>query len=112
MPRTGGLGHNQPPAAKQTAPLFDDLVSRGEQIGRYGQPERLGGLEIDYQLKLCRKLHRQIARMLAAQDAVDVSGRAPLPGRRASSCSFIPELPAGRAEVLFLAAALMPPAGV
>jgi hypothetical protein len=38
--------------------LFDDLVGAGENRGRHGKPERLGGLQIDDQLKFGRLLDR------------------------------------------------------
>jgi hypothetical protein len=38
--------------------------------------ERLCGLEVQDHLKFCRKLHRKIARLLAAQDPIDISGGA------------------------------------
>ena len=51
---------------------FDHLV--GALLHRYrnGQAERLGGLEVDDQLELGRRLHRQIAWLLALQDTIDI----------------------------------------
>ena len=43
---------------------------------RHSKAERLGGLEVDGHLKFCRKLHREIARLLTAQDAIDIIGGA------------------------------------
>jgi hypothetical protein len=37
----------------------------------YGKAERLGGLEVHGHFKFRRELHREIARLLAAQDAID-----------------------------------------
>jgi hypothetical protein len=33
--------------------LFNHLIGAGEQRGRHGEVERLGGLEVDYQFVLC-----------------------------------------------------------
>ena len=54
---------------------FDHLVGGGEQLRRHVQAERLGGLEIDHQLDLGRLLHREISRLSAPQNAVNVEGR-------------------------------------
>src|SRR5262249_20289573 len=40
----------------------------------YCKAERLGGLAVDHHLELGRKLHREIARLLAAQNAIDIGG--------------------------------------
>jgi hypothetical protein len=45
--------------------LFDNLVGAGEQWRRHVNPERLGGLEIYYQLKPRGPLNWQIGRSLA-----------------------------------------------
>ena len=46
--------------------LFDDLVGAQQNRRGYGKTERLGGLEIEEQIVFRRKLHREIARLLAA----------------------------------------------
>jgi hypothetical protein len=40
------------------------------------QDQALGGLQVQGHLKFCRKLHREIARLLAAQNAIHISGGA------------------------------------
>ena len=57
--------------------LFDHLVGAGEQRCLDGEAERPGGLEIDHQLVLGRRLHRQVGGLLALEDAVDVTGGTP-----------------------------------
>jgi hypothetical protein len=56
--------------------LLDHLV--GPQPNRWGhlKTKRLGGLEVQDHLELGRKLHREIARLRAAQNAIDIGGRA------------------------------------
>jgi hypothetical protein len=54
---------------------FDHFVGGGEQRRRHWKPKRLGGLEVDHQLVPGRRLHRQIGRFLALEDAVDISCR-------------------------------------
>ena len=52
--------------------------ARASSVGGTVEAERLGGLEVDHQLVLGRRLHRQVGRLLALEDAVDVAGRAPV----------------------------------
>jgi hypothetical protein len=55
---------------------FDHLVGASENRCRNVQTERLGGLQVDHEFVLGRRLHRQIGRLLAFENAIDVAGRA------------------------------------
>ena len=50
---------------------------RASSDDRDVEAERLGGLEVDHQFVLDRRLHRQVGGLLAFEDAIDVAGRAP-----------------------------------
>ena len=54
--------------------LFDLLVGAQQDRGRHCKAERRGGLAVHDHLVFDRKLHRKIARVRAAQDAIDVRG--------------------------------------
>ena len=60
------------------APLFDHLVGTCEQRRRHGEADRLGGLKVDDELELGRGLHRQVGRLLALEDAIDVARGLPV----------------------------------
>ncbi|MFZ1004867.1 MAG: hypothetical protein WAN68_23115, partial [Pseudolabrys sp.] len=50
----------------------------GEHGRWHGGSQFLCGLEIDHQFVLGRRLYRKISRLLAIEDAIDISGRAPI----------------------------------
>src|SRR5471032_1897460 len=52
---------------------FDRLVGANEQRGRHGEAERFGSLHIDHQLEFGRLLYRQIGRLGAFEDLIDVA---------------------------------------
>jgi hypothetical protein len=62
--------------ASARACLFNDLISAQHYRWGYCETECLGGLAVHDHLELGRKLHREIARLIAAQDAIDIGGGA------------------------------------
>src|SRR5215470_17800101 len=68
--------HLRTHAAQQRASSFDQLIGTGEQRGGHGEAKRLGRLEIDDKLILGRRLHRQVSRSLAFENAIDVTSGA------------------------------------
>jgi hypothetical protein len=63
---------------RRSAGLFDYLVGAREQCGRHLDAERLRGLAVDDQLVFGRGLYRQVGWLFAIEDAVNVTGRAPV----------------------------------
>ena len=49
---------------------LDHVVGTGEERRRNGQSKRLGGLEIEHQLVLGRRLYGQVGGLLAFEDAI------------------------------------------
>src|SRR5436309_3033615 len=73
----GARGETRVPTATGTgdgalAHLLDHLVGADEQRRWQGKSERIGRLEVDHQLVFHRRLHRQVCRLLAFEDAIDV----------------------------------------
>src|SRR5277367_3900148 len=58
--------------------LFDHFVRAGEKGCRDVKTELLRRPEVDHQFVLGWRLHRQIGGLLALEDAIDVTGRAPV----------------------------------
>jgi hypothetical protein len=56
--------------------LFDHLVRKRKYVGRDFESNRPGGLEIEDDLKPEGQLHRQVARLLALENAIHI-GRGP-----------------------------------
>jgi hypothetical protein len=64
------------PALPGAFPHSITSSARGEQRRRDFESERLGGFQIDHQLVFGRRLHRQVGRLLALEDAIDIASRA------------------------------------
>src|SRR5262245_57109143 len=67
---------------------FDDLVGTGEQHRRDLDAERFGSLEVDHKFISGWVLHRQIGRLLALQDAINVAGSIPKRVNRIGAVSY------------------------
>jgi hypothetical protein len=55
--------------------LLDYLIRPLQERRRDRQAERLGGLEVDDQLELCRLLYGEIGRLCTFEDAIDKTSR-------------------------------------
>src|SRR5439155_1315085 len=64
---------------------FDDLVGTGQHRLRNRQPERLGRLEVNYELELGGLLDGKIRRLRTSEDSVDVCRHATLERRDTGS---------------------------
>ena len=71
----GSQSCQKPTFALQQGGLLDHLVGAGEQHRRHIKAEGLGRSQIDHQFVFGRRLHRQVGRLLAFEDAIDVAGR-------------------------------------
>ena len=69
--------HKPTYAVQQTVPLFNYLIGDCEHVGWDAEPKRPGGLQVDDDLVPGRRLHRELGRLLALEDAVDVAGCLP-----------------------------------
>src|SRR6516162_8661845 len=67
---------NGSPATTRPPPGSRHLGGAHQNRQWHGKTERLGGLEVHGHLELGRELHREIARLLAAQDAIHIGGGA------------------------------------
>src|SRR5262245_38714927 len=60
-----------------TAPLFDHLVGKREQLGWNFETQRLGGLDVDHEIEPCGLLDGDFAWFHPAQNLIDQIGGAP-----------------------------------
>ena len=69
-----------PPSSVMNSRRSHSITSsaRASSDRRHFEAKRLGGLQVDDQFVLGRRLHRQIGRLLALEDAIDIAGRAPV----------------------------------
>src|SRR5882672_2268102 len=60
-------------ASCTAAKLFDHLVSADKNRGRYGEAERFGSLHVDQEFELGRLFNRQIGRLGAFENFINVA---------------------------------------
>jgi hypothetical protein len=65
--------------------LFDHLVGAGDERRRHVEAERLGGLEIDDELEVGRRLNGQVGGFVALEDTIGIRRRTPKLTERVNS---------------------------
>ena len=76
------------------------MADRKSMVIHLRRSEHLGGLVIDDKLELGRRLHRQVGRLLALEDAIDVASR-PGTGRKGKQTTRVAtRFPARRARAV------------
>jgi hypothetical protein len=75
-----GMGYLNEQPRQHHVSLFDHLIGCGEQRRRYGQASCFCGLQVDYEFVFGRRLHWQVGRFLALENAINIAGRAPVIG--------------------------------
>src|SRR5260370_15128523 len=78
-------GRREGPRSGRPAEQRDELAAvhsntssaRASTDEGISMPSAFGGLEVDHQIERGRRLHRQVGRLLALENAIDVTGGAP-----------------------------------
>src|SRR6516165_3842007 len=65
-----------PGTARSGGASLDHFVGAQHYRWGYRETERVRGLAVQDHLKFCRKLHREITRLVAAQNAIHIRGGA------------------------------------
>src|SRR5260221_13363713 len=71
------VGHRAMSGSCQQATSFDHLVGAGDEGRRKIEAEGFCRLHVNHQIILCRSLDLKIGRLLALENAIDITGRAP-----------------------------------
>jgi hypothetical protein len=81
--------------------LLDHLVGELLEMQWHLKAKRFGGLEVDHHFELGRQLHRQLRRLGALENAIDVGSRLPKPVVRIHPVRHQATVPGKEAERIY-----------